>query len=363
MSNDKISIMFISTDSTIKNAMEVIEKGGRGIALVVDNDRRLLGIITDSDVRRAILKDVPLNNTVKSIMNEHFTFVSTNYTKKLVQTIFEQKSIIQLPVLDDNMRVTDIIYFNEFNKKISKDNYAIVMAGGLGTRLSPLTKDIPKPMLMVGARPILETIIEQLKSFGFINIILSLNYKGEMIENYFQDGSNFGVNISYIKEKKRLGTAGAIKLAEKYLDKSFFVTNGDVLTKLNFEQFMQFHKKNNNAITIGTKKYELQIPYGVVDIKNEAVTRLNEKPMLNFFINAGMYCLEPETIGYIPKNKYFDITQLIDRYINEKRSVGSYPIMEYWMDIGQMDDYKQANLDYNDLFTTEKKLCLSRVDS
>lgn len=345
--------LFIRPEENIQRTMEVIDRGARGIALVTDDQNRLIGTVTDGDIRRAILRGTPLDNPVRSIMNEHFTFVTPNDSSILVETIFQQKHIHQLPVLDDYMRVVDVIFYHEFHNTPSKENWAVIMAGGLGTRLAPLTKDTPKPMLKVGAKPILETIIEQLKSYGYRNILLSVNYKGDMIENYFQDGANFGVNIRYIKEKKRLGTAGAIGLAREYLDKPFFVINGDILTKLNFEQFMQYHVKHNHVITVGTKKYELQIPYGVVNIKEEKVVELAEKPIQSYFISGGMYCLNPETLDDIPEDEYFDITQLIQGYLSQNKKIGSFPITEYWMDIGHMEDYHQANIDYENLFRSE----------
>ncbi|MCX8130713.1 MAG: nucleotidyltransferase family protein [Clostridia bacterium] len=353
MKNLDIEKLFIKPDTTLKNTMEVIEKNAKGIALVIDHNERLLGTITDGDIRRAILKGIHLDEAIKSIMNEHFIFLTPGFTNTLVQTIYQQKSINQLPVLDDNMRVIDIVFVSDLYQKSSKENWAVIMAGGLGTRLYPLTKDIPKPMLTVGAKPIIETIIEQLKSYGYTNIILSLNYKAEIIKNYFQDGSNFGVNIKYISEKKRMGTAGAIRLAEQYLDKPFFVINGDILTRLNFEQFMKYHVRNDNIITIGTKKYDMQIPYGVVSITDENVVELKEKPCMNFFINGGMYCLNPDAIEFIPEDEYFDITQLINIYLEKKKKIGSFPITEYWMDIGQIDDYNQANMDYDNQFRGE----------
>ncbi len=354
MGIQEIIRLFVTPENSIRSTMEVIDRSGRAFALVVDEDQRLMGTVTDGDIRRAILKGQALEEPIGSIMNENFIFVSQNYSRTLVETIFLKKNVSQLPVLDDDMRVVNIIFYNEFFKKISKENWAVIMAGGLGTRLQPLTREVPKPMLKVGAKPIIETIIEQLKSYGYSNIILSLNYKADMIMNYFQDGMNFGVNIKYVSEKKRLGTAGAIRLAKEYLDKPFFVINGDILTKLNFEQFMQFHTNNRDIITIGTKQYEMQIPYGVVNIKGESVVELKEKPRSSYFISGGMYCLDPETIDHIPEDQYFDITQLISKYIALNRRVGSFPITEYWMDIGQMDDYNQANMDYENMFGSEE---------
>lgn len=345
--------IFIKAEDSIKTAMEVIDKGGRGIALILDDSQRLLGTVTDGDIRRAILKGLSLEEPVKAIMNCNYIFVTQNYSRTLITTIFQNRGIMQLPVLDDDMRVVDVIFYHEFFEEKTKENWALIMAGGLGTRLHPLTQEVPKPMLRVGAKPIIETIIEQLKSYGYKNIILCLNYKADIIKNYFQDGANFGVNIKYVSEKKRLGTAGAIRLAKEYIDKPFFVLNGDILTKLNFEQFMQFHINSGNCVTIGTKKYEIQIPYGVVNLKDEKVTDLKEKPCSSYFISGGMYCLDPEAIDRIPEDEYFDITQLISEYLDKGKKVGSFPITEYWMDIGQIDDYNQANVDYDNMFRGE----------
>lgn len=353
MTINQLKCLFVRPQDSIKDAMEVIDKGGKGIALAIDMNGRLAGILTDSDIRRAILRGVSLDVPTESIMNEHFIFITEGYTQTLARTVFEQKRVNQIPVLDENMRVVDIILYHEFHNKPSKENWTVIMAGGLGTRLAPLTKEVPKPMLNVGAKPILETIIEQLKTYGYRNIIMTLNYKADIIENYFQDGTNFGVNIKYVKENKRLGTAGAIRLAKQYLDKPFFVINGDILTKLNYEQFLQYHLKHKNIITIGTKKYELQIPYGVVNIKDERVIALTEKPMESHFISGGMYCLSPETLELIPQDEYYDITQLINGYLEKDKQIGSFPITEYWMDIGQIEDYRQANLDYENLFGSE----------
>lgn len=350
----EIANLFIKPTENIKRTMEVIDTSARGIALVIDDSGRLIGTITDGDIRRAILKGTSLEDPISFIMNKNFIFVSQHYSRMFIETIFKTRGIMQVPVLDDSMRVIDVIFYHEFFKEPSKENWALIMAGGMGTRLHPLTKDIPKPMLRVGAKPIIETIIEQLKSYGFSNIILSLNYKADVIKNYFQDGSNFGVNIYYVNEKKRLGTGGSIRLAKEYLSKPFFVINGDILTKLNFEQFMHYHTSNENLITIGTKKYEIQIPYGVVNIKGEVVTDLKEKPFTSYFVSGGMYCLDPETIEYIPENEYFDITQLINHYLSINKKVGSFPITEYWMDIGQLGDYDQANIDYEKLFRGEQ---------
>lgn len=353
MINNEVERLFTKPEVSIRTAMSIIDKGSKGIALVVNDNGVLLGTITDGDIRRAILKGISLENPVNNIMNENFIFVTPNYSRTLVETIFKKKHISQIPVVDDNMKVIELLHYYEFYNNPSKENWVVIMAGGMGTRLYPLTKEMPKPMLKIGNKPILEIIIEQLKSFGYKNIIISLNYKGQIIESYFRDGSSFGVNIEYIHEKKRLGTAGALKLAKRYLTKPFIVMNGDLLTKINFQHFMEYHKENKFAITIGTKKYDIDVPYGVLDINKGIVENLREKPKLEFFINGGIYCISPGVIEYIPDDQYYDITELINRAKEKKHLVGSFPIREYWLDIGQITDYKQALQDYQNIFRSE----------
>lgn len=350
MKNHNLKELLVKPYESIKRTIEVMDKAGLGIALITSCENKLLGIVTDGDVRRAIIKNFDLDKEVNTIMNKDYTFLTKNYSNVLVENLFNVKPIKHIPILDENMEVIDLIVYNDFYSRPVKENYALIMAGGLGTRLRPLTYDLPKPMLKVGAKPILETIIDQLKSFGFINIIISVNYKSEIIKEYFKDGSSFGVKISYIEEKKRMGTAGAIKLAKDYLVKDFFVINGDILTKLNFLSFMNHHIEDNNLITVSTRKHDFQVPYGVLDIDGSKVNLIKEKPTYNFFINAGMYCLNPEVINFIPDDEYFDITKLIEILIKNNKLVGSFPIREYWMDIGQVNDYHRANEDYYELF-------------
>jgi NDP-sugar pyrophosphorylase family protein len=229
-------------------------------------------------------------------------------------------------------------------------NPVLIMAGGLGSRLHPLTQDRPKPMLQVGGKPLLEIIIGQLKNYGYTNILLSVNYHREYIEDYFRDGDLFGVHITYIRENRRLGTAGSVFLARQYLQEPFFVINGDILTKVNFQNIMSFHLQENTDLTVATTQHGIQIPYGVIETNGSKVECLREKPRLDFFINAGIYCMNPGVINYIPKDEYFDMTNLIDDLLIQKQSVSSFPIHEYWLDIGQIADYEKANEDYESKF-------------
>ncbi|MCT4605058.1 MAG: nucleotidyltransferase family protein [Marinisporobacter sp.] len=348
-----IGKILIGPDTKIKEIVKVIDQGQLGIALVVDDQKNLLGTINDADIRKAILKELSFEEKARSIMNENFVFVNYNASFRFIKKIFEIKKVKQLPLLDDDGRVVDLLLVNDILVKNKKDNWAVVMAGGLGTRLRPLTYEVPKPMLKVGDRPILEIIIEQLSMYGFKNILLTVNYKAQIIESYFRDGKDFDVNIEYIHEKKRLGTAGALKIAKQYLDDPFIMMNGDLLTKLNFEQLLEYHKKNEFDITVGSKKYDIEIPYGVLDIHETSVVGLKEKPKMNFFINSGIYCINPKLIEYIPNNEYYNITDLIDEVMKKDYHVGSFPIREYWLDIGQIPDYERAAQDYYDIFRSE----------
>lgn len=352
MRNKDLSYLITNENSSIIEAMRLIDINSKGMLLVIDKNDKLLGTITDGDIRRAILLDFQLNTSISEIYNKNCIYVYENISINEVKKYFIEKKIKLLPIVDNNKKVIDYLEIDDLidYNKLEKENPVLIMAGGLGTRLSPLTDNLPKPMLKVGDKPILQIIIEQFRNNGFKNILISVNYKADIIENYFRTGENFGVSIKYIKETKRLGTAGAIKLAENYLDKPFFVINGDILTNVNFYNLLQYHTENNYKMTIGSRIYETQIPYGVLNIKEACVTSLEEKPVINYLVSGGVYILNPNVIKNIPQNEYFDITQLIDMVINENEKVGSFPITDYWMDIGKIDDYYRANQDIEKYF-------------
>lgn len=350
MDIEKLKKACISPDATIKQAIEAIDKSALEIALVVDEEFRLLGMATDGDIRRAILRGADINAGIEAAMNKNYTAIKEGTPYDAALRIMAQRSFKHIPVIDEQGHLKDMILWQDIIMPRKKTNYALLLAGGLGTRLRPLTEDVPKPMLKVGDKPIIETIIEQFKQNGFTNILISVNYKAHVIEDYLKDGKHLGVNIQYIKETKRLGTAGPIRLAKEYLTEPFFVMNGDLLTNLNLSNMMDFHINNGFDLTIATKKYEIQIPYGVVKIDDIAVTGMDEKPIIGYFINAGIYCLNPKLIDYIPEDEYYDFNVLINRAIDDNLSIGSFPITEYWMDIGQMADYQKAANDYYNIF-------------
>jgi NDP-sugar pyrophosphorylase family protein len=224
------------------------------------------------------------------------------------------------------------------------------MAGGLGARLGELTKNTPKPMLQVGNKPILETIIEGFAKYGFSDVIISVNYLSHVIEEYFGNGENFGVNIEYVHEKERMGTAGALSLMRDKLTEPFFVMNGDILTNVNFAHLLDFHKEQNSVATMCVREYDFQVPYGVVNIDDGRISSIDEKPVHKFFVSAGIYMLSPDVLDFIPQNSFYDMPTLFERLIDAQKNALSFPIRDYWLDIGQMGDYKQANNDYGKVF-------------
>lgn len=343
--NKDIIKLFVYKDYSIKQVLKVIDSGAKGIAIVVDKEQHLLGTITDGDIRRALLSGISLDDDLDKIIHKNPTYATENMKREEIKYLFIKNVVKEIPIVDDNKKVIDLISIRDILIPEGKENQVIIMAGGLGTRLKELTEEIPKPMLKVGQDPILHHIINNFKQYGYNDILMSVNYKGEIIENYFQDGVAYGVKIKYIRENKRLGTAGGIKLGQEYLKKPFFVINGDIFTNLNVDNMMSFHKENGFDMTIGVREYSFQIPYGIIKNNGKMVNGVQEKPTVNCLISAGVYCLNPNLLEYIPKDTYFEITDLINICVEKGLKVGNYEIKEYWMDIGKIEDYNKVNED------------------
>ena len=224
------------------------------------------------------------------------------------------------------------------------------MVGGLGTRLRPLTQDTPKPMLKVGNKPILQTIVERFAEYGFVNITMCVNFNASIIRDYFSDGKEFGVNIDYVLEEKRMGTAGALSLLKERPSEPFFVMNGDLLTNVNFEHIFNYHILNKATATMCVREYDYEVPYGVVKMNDNKIIEIAEKPVQKFFVSAGIYMLSPEILDLIPKNEFYDMPALFEKLIKLSKNVISFPIREYWLDIGRMEEYQRANEEYKEVF-------------
>jgi dTDP-glucose pyrophosphorylase len=340
----------IGKEATIKEAILAINNGNMQIALVVDKDRKLLGTVTDGDIRRGFLQGFDINSNIKGIFFKTPTVATLADSKEDILKKALKKKIHQIPIVDKNFKVIGIKEIEELVKPKQKSNKVILMVGGLGTRLKPFTDNIPKPMLLVGNKPILHSIVEKFAEYGYINIIMCVNYKSHIIQNYFDDGSKFGVNIEYILEEKRMGTAGALSLLKEIPNEPFFAMNGDLLTNMNFENMMDFHIENNSVATMGVKGYDFQVPYGVVNIEGINIKTIDEKPIHNFFVSAGIYVLNSSALNIIPDNEFYDMPTLFEKLIINERKCISFPIREYWLDIGRKEDYEKANNEYQEFF-------------
>ena len=344
---DKIKL---KRTSTIKEALQIIDSGAMQIAVVLDDKDKLIGTITDGDIRRGLLQNLSLHDSIDSIIFRSPMTAHINDTREIILQKALSKKVHQIPILDDQGILVGIEEIEELIRPESHPNKVVLMAGGLGTRLAPLTDKTPKPLLKVGNKPILETIIENFAKHGFDQIILSVNYKAHMIEEYFGDGSDFGVSIEYIHENKRMGTAGALSLMRDKLHEPFFVMNGDLLTNINFSHMLDYHHSNEAIATMGVREYDLQVPYGVVNVDGHNITGIEEKPVQRFFVSGGVYMLSPEILSFIPDGEFFDMPTLFEKLIAQKKKAVSFPIREYWLDIGRMSDFERANNEYQDVF-------------
>ena len=345
----KIDEIKINQNASIKEALEVIDKGAIKVAVVLSDDGLLLGMLSDGDIRRALLKGMSLDDSITSIINKHPVVANINDTKERILELANEKKLHQIPIIS-NGKLIGIQDIREFLAPKNKPNKVILMVGGLGTRLRPLTNDVPKPMLDVGNKPILHTIVENFAKYGYTDIIMCVNYKSEIIKEYFGNGDKFGVKIEYVLENQRMGTAGALSLLKERPKDDFFVMNGDLLTNVNFEYLHEYHKDSNAGASIRIRKYEMQVPYGVVNVRANKVTSIEEKPTQSFFVSAGIYMFSPIVLDFIPKGVFYDMPTLFSELLKHDFPIHPFPIREYWLDIGRMDEYRRANDEYEGVF-------------
>jgi dTDP-glucose pyrophosphorylase len=337
--------------TSIKDAIIAIDKGSVGIALIVDEQGRLVGTVTDGDIRRAILAGVNLESPITELLARK---ADSRYPKPVTAPVgterpallhlMKERSVRHVPLLDAAGRVVDLATMDELVPNQNLPIQAVIMAGGFGKRLHPLTEETPKPMLTVNGRPLLERIVEQLRIAGINQFNITTHYKSEKVASHFGDGSKFGVKINYVTEECPLGTAGSLGQLKKP-DAPLLVINGDILTQVNFRAMLDYHREHKADLTVAVRKYDLNVPYGVIENNGAFVRGLVEKPTHSFFVNAGIYLLEPSIHDLIPNGQRFDMTDLIQRLLDEQRPVASFPIVEYWLDIGQPADYDQAQED------------------
>lgn len=346
----------IPRDLPMPEAVRVLDQGQVGILIITTQNGALLGTLTDGDIRRAILAGRSFEATADEFLKGKDNpvypepiWLPDSASRDDMLAIMTDRKIRHLPILNDRYIVTDLVLLDDLlpspTPATDTPLTAVIMAGGLGSRLYPLTKDTPKPMLPVGGKPLLERTITNLRDAGVQDVVVSTRYKADIVEDHFHDGSDFGVRVSYLNENQPLGTAGSLRLMPRP-DDTLLVLNGDVLTSLDYRAMRTFHKDHDATLTVAVRKYDFSVPYGVVDCEGPRVTTLREKPTYTSFVNAGVYLLEPAAFDHLPDTDTpFNMTDLIEKIINAGDTVVSFPIHEYWLDIGQPEDYQTAQRD------------------
>jgi dTDP-glucose pyrophosphorylase/CBS domain-containing protein len=348
---EKWKKVILKPDDTMQLAIKVLTKEALQIIMVSDYQDRLIGTVTDGDIRRALINHLDLSTPLEKIMNHEPISGSILDSKDKLFSIMNAKNLLQIPILDEKGLIVGLEIIQNLLKKPIYDNPVFLMAGGFGKRLNPLTNNVPKPLLNVGKKPILETIIEQFIQCGFHNFFISTHYKSEMLKNHFGNGSNWGVSIQYIHEESPLGTAGSLGLLPNNISNlPILMMNGDVLTKVNFDNLLNNHIKSGAIATVCSREYDLQVPYGVIQSKGQEVQGIVEKPIHKFFVNAGIYVLDPSIIKILDGVTKIDMPDLLTNQIQQNKKVNTFPIYEYWIDIGHLEEYERANTEINNLF-------------
>ncbi|MEZ8223231.1 nucleotidyltransferase family protein [Vibrio splendidus] len=342
--------VLIKPDNTIRDALEIINNEALRVVLVVDEQLSLLGVVTDGDIRRGLLNNLSLTSEITQVMNGSPLTADANASRDDLIAVMESNDILSIPLLESG-KVVGLETLHGMLSKPVYQNPVFLMAGGFGTRLRPLTDTCPKPMLKIGNKPILETVIRSFIKAGFVNFYISTHYMPEQIEQHFGDGSDLGVNITYVYEESPLGTGGALGLLPKDLpqDLPLIMMNGDVLTKVDFQRLLEFHTENQADATMCVREYDYQIPYGVINGEGNKITSMVEKPIQRFFVNAGIYVVSPRVIQSVPENYHIDMPTLLEEHMVERENILMFPIHEYWLDIGRMDDFNRAQADIHTL--------------
>ena len=326
---------------SLMDGMRAITEGSVGIALVLDDDGRLYGTLTDGDIRRAILRGFSLDSPLKPAVFHDFSSASPEATRAQVLDLMQARMLNQVPIVNDDGKVVGLHLLHEIIGAKERPNWAVIMAGGKGERLRPITNVIPKPMIKIAGRPILERLVLHLVGFGIKRVFISINYLGHMIEDHFGCGQRFGCKIEYLREKEFLGTGGAISMLPEKPQYPLLVMNGDLVTQVNVDRMLAFHENGSYTATIGVKRYFHQVPYGCIKTKGNQVVEFEEKPIIERLINAGIYVLSPECVSRV-KNRFFPITELFTDCLECNETIGSFEIEDDWIDVGQHVQLNQA---------------------
>lgn len=340
----------VTPDMSLRDALACIDRAGSQMGLVVDERRRLLGTLSDGDVRRGLLKGLKLTDKVLAAMHLNPTVARADQGRQEIMITMRQRGLHQIPLVDSEGIVVGMEVVDDYFGATPRENWVVIMAGGLGKRLEHLTQDTPKPMLRVGSRPILETIVSEYAAQGFHRFYFAVNYKAEQIEQHFGDGGRFGVEVRYLREQHRLGTAGALSLLPDLPTQPFLVTNADLLTKEDFGLMVDLHLESGADATMGVRNYEMQVPFGVVQEEEGYIKAIVEKPLHRFTVSAGIYVLSPKILELVPKSTEFDMPALFENGVRKGLRARCHRIDGYWLDIGRLPDYERANIEFNEVF-------------
>lgn len=342
--------ILISPDVKIRDALKVIDKEAMHAALVVLECNKLIGLVTDGDIRRGLINGIGLDDPVTEIMNISPTSATTSMSNESLKVMMQKKKILLLPILNENGRLVNVKTLHETLEIEKRDNPVFLMAGGFGTRLRPLTDNCPKPMLKVGGKPMLEILINHFKSHGFYKFYISTHYLPEVIMSHFGDGSQHDIEITYVHEDAPLGTGGALSLLPKGIPKlPLIMINGDILTNVDFGKVLDFHIKNQADATMCVRDYEIKVPFGVIEGKGNEISNIVEKPTYRYFVNAGIYVISNKVIESLSSNEYLDMPTLFENLKANDEKTLKFPIHEYWLDVGRHDDFNRAQVDIHDL--------------
>ena len=339
---DRLGDCLVPMAGTIRDALAALDRGARNIALAVAPDGRLAGVVTDGDIRRALLAGASLGDPIEPIVSRAYLAVRPGDGRAAALELMRARRVSAIPVVDDRGMPVGLHLLQEFLERASRPNWAVVMAGGQGLRLRPLTESVPKPMLKVAGRPILERIVLHLVGSGIGRVFISVNYLGHVIEEHFGDGSAFGCRIEYLREDEPLGTAGALGLLPEPPTDALLLLNGDLVTSADLGAMLAFHASGGYEATIGVRRYMHTVPFGCVERDGDRVTALEEKPTLEREVNTGIYALAPRTVGLVGAGRPISMPSLIAGVLAEGRPVGAFEIEDDWVDVGQREQLAHA---------------------
>lgn len=345
MTKRDLNRICLKATASVHECIQLIEQNRQGIALIIDEDGRLIGTVTDGDIRRYILAGRALSEPTSEVMWTRPLTVTMDTPRTQIRELMHENMVRNIPILDTECRPVDLVNISDFVNGHDDEQIAFIMAGGEGKRLRPITETIPKPLIKVGNKPILGNIITGFREAGIMNIYIAVNYKSDIIEEYVKNNFNHGLKLTCLKEKKKLGTAGALSLLPHTPTKPFIVINGDIITRANFGRLLDFHNEHRCVMTVAATQYMLEVPYGVLDLTGHYLMDVKEKPTEKFLCNAGIYVINPEVLSLVPKDTEFDMPDLIRTLVQKGLPITTFPIHEYWIDVGQLQQLNKARND------------------